>query len=40
MDDYKMMADFLPLLREVLPTAAEEIEHDIHDGVSRKGMAP
>lgn len=38
-DDYKMMADFLPLLREVLPTAAEEIEHDI-DEMPKKGMSP
>ncbi|KAH6782677.1 RNA-directed DNA methylation 4 [Perilla frutescens var. frutescens] len=36
MDDCKMMADFLPLLREVLPTAAEEIEHDIHGVVSNQ----
>lgn len=38
-DEYKIMADFLPLLREVLPTAAEEIEHDIHDATSKQGMA-
>ncbi|XP_057772528.1 RNA-directed DNA methylation 4 [Salvia miltiorrhiza] len=36
MDDYKIMAEFLPLLREVLPTAAEEIEHDIHDVMSKQ----
>ncbi|XP_042018140.1 RNA-directed DNA methylation 4-like isoform X3 [Salvia splendens] len=35
-DEYKIMGDFLPLLREVLPTAAEEIEHDIHDLVSKQ----
>ncbi|KAL1568650.1 RNA-directed DNA methylation 4 [Salvia divinorum] len=35
-DEYKIMGEFLPLLREVLPTAAEEIEHDIHDLVSKQ----
>lgn len=40
MDDCKMLADFLPLLREVLPTAAEEIEHDIHDVMSKQGLVP
>ncbi|KAJ4911420.1 RNA-directed DNA methylation 4 [Raphanus sativus] len=30
LEDQKMLASFLPLLRECLPTAAEEIEADIH----------
>ncbi|KAG2327583.1 hypothetical protein Bca4012_036595 [Brassica carinata] len=29
-EDQKMLASFLPLLRECIPTAAEEIEADIH----------
>ncbi|XP_010510384.1 PREDICTED: RNA-directed DNA methylation 4-like [Camelina sativa] len=30
LEDQKMLANFLPLLRECIPTAAEEIEADIH----------
>ncbi|XP_010493680.1 PREDICTED: RNA-directed DNA methylation 4-like isoform X1 [Camelina sativa] len=30
LEDQKMLASFLPLLRECIPTAAEEIEADIH----------
>lgn len=32
LEDQKMLASFLPLLRECIPTAAEEIEADIHSG--------
>ncbi|KAK4407740.1 RNA-directed DNA methylation 4 [Sesamum angolense] len=38
-DDCRMMADYLPLLKEVLPTAALEIEHDIHDYMSKQASA-
>lgn len=34
-----MMAQYLPLLREVLPTAAVEIEDDIHNYAARQGFA-
>ncbi|KAL0434806.1 UNVERIFIED_CONTAM: RNA-directed DNA methylation 4 [Sesamum radiatum] len=38
-DDCRMMADYLPLLKEVLPTAALEIEHDINDYMSTQASA-
>ncbi|GFP80552.1 RNA-directed DNA methylation 4 [Phtheirospermum japonicum] len=36
LDDHMMMAQYLPLLRDVLPSAAVEIESDIHDFMSKK----
>nr|GMD43571.1 RNA-directed DNA methylation 4 [Ipomoea batatas] len=33
LEDHRMMSQYLPLLREVMPSAAEEIESDIHDYV-------
>ncbi|PIN09234.1 hypothetical protein CDL12_18176 [Handroanthus impetiginosus] len=36
LDDCRMMAQYLPLLREVLPTAAIEVENDIHDCMSKQ----
>ncbi|KAL3616230.1 hypothetical protein CASFOL_039620 [Castilleja foliolosa] len=36
LDDHRMMAQYLPLLRDVLPSAAVDIESDIHDFMSRK----
>ncbi|CAN4098681.1 unnamed protein product [Withania somnifera] len=30
LEDHKLMSQFLPLLREVIPSAAEEIESEIH----------
>ncbi|KAK6122165.1 hypothetical protein DH2020_044093 [Rehmannia glutinosa] len=36
LDDRRMMAQYLPLLREVLPSAAVEIESDIHDYMSKQ----
>ncbi|XP_073054674.1 RNA-directed DNA methylation 4 isoform X2 [Primulina eburnea] len=37
--NHEMMAEYLPLLREVLPTAASEIETDIQDYVSIQGSS-
>ncbi|XP_070034009.1 RNA-directed DNA methylation 4-like [Nicotiana tomentosiformis] len=31
LEDHKMMSQYLPLLREVMPSAAEEIESEIHN---------
>ncbi|KAG8372525.1 hypothetical protein BUALT_Bualt12G0075200 [Buddleja alternifolia] len=39
LEDCKMMAQYLPLLQEVLPTAATEIEHDIHDYMSKQATS-
>ncbi|KAL3517990.1 hypothetical protein ACH5RR_020579 [Cinchona calisaya] len=39
LEDYKMMSEYLPLLREVLPSAAVEIEDNIHEIMS-KGALP
>ncbi|CAI9779507.1 unnamed protein product [Fraxinus pennsylvanica] len=36
LQDHRMMAQYLPLLREVLPTAAVEIEDNIHYYTSRR----
>lgn len=38
MEDQRLMSSFLPLLREFIPSAAEEIETDIHDFVSKQGL--
>ncbi|KAL6577085.1 hypothetical protein OROMI_011361 [Orobanche minor] len=37
LEDHMMMAQYLPLLREVLPAAAVEIDSDIHDFMSKQG---
>ncbi|KAG5603121.1 hypothetical protein H5410_034491 [Solanum commersonii] len=37
LEDHKMMSQYLPLLREVMPSAAEEIESEIHNYVSKQG---
>ncbi|KAI3461702.1 hypothetical protein Pfo_018365 [Paulownia fortunei] len=39
LDNCRMMAQYLPLLREVLPTAAVEIEYDIHDYMSKQASS-
>ncbi|KAL2470929.1 RNA-directed DNA methylation 4 [Abeliophyllum distichum] len=39
LEDHRMMAQYLPLLREVLPTAAVEIEDDIHNYASRRAFS-
>ncbi|KZV47365.1 RNA-directed DNA methylation 4 [Dorcoceras hygrometricum] len=36
LENHEIMAEYLPLLREVLPTAAVEIENDINDHTSRQ----
>ncbi|XP_073134135.1 RNA-directed DNA methylation 4 [Henckelia pumila] len=36
LENHEMIAEYLPLLREVLPNAAVEIETDIHDHMSRQ----
>ncbi|XP_055831214.1 RNA-directed DNA methylation 4 isoform X3 [Solanum dulcamara] len=36
LEDHKMMSQYLPLLREVMPSAAEEIESEIHNYVSKQ----
>ncbi|KAJ8559447.1 hypothetical protein K7X08_003505 [Anisodus acutangulus] len=35
LEDHKMMSQYLPLLREVMPSAAEEIESEIHNYMSK-----
>ncbi|KAK4376128.1 hypothetical protein RND71_006805 [Anisodus tanguticus] len=37
LEDHKMMSQYLPLLREVMPSAAEEIESEIHNYMSKPG---
>ncbi|CAA0820625.1 RNA-directed DNA methylation 4 [Striga hermonthica] len=39
LDDHRMMAQYLPLLRDFLPSAAVEIESDIHDLMSKQGSS-
>nr|GMD64322.1 RNA-directed DNA methylation 4 isoform X2 [Ipomoea batatas] len=39
LEDHKMMSQYLPFLREVMPSAAEEIESDIHDYIFKQGSA-
>ncbi|GER54632.1 RNA-directed DNA methylation 4 [Striga asiatica] len=39
LDDHRMMAQYLPLLRDFLPSAAVEIESDIHDLISKQGSS-
>ncbi|CAA2988994.1 RNA-directed DNA methylation 4 [Olea europaea subsp. europaea] len=39
LEDHRMMAQYLPLLREVLPTAAVEIEDDIHNYAARQAFS-
>lgn len=36
LEDHKMMSQYLPLLREVMPSAAEEIESEIHNYVVKQ----
>lgn len=40
LENHEKMAEYLLLLREVLPTAAVVIETDIHDHMSRQGLQP
>uniref|UniRef100_M1CZF4 Transcription factor Iwr1 domain-containing protein n=2 Tax=Solanum tuberosum TaxID=4113 RepID=M1CZF4_SOLTU len=39
LEDHKMMSQYLPLLREVMPSAAEEIESEIHNYVSKQASS-
>ncbi|KAL6563540.1 hypothetical protein OROGR_002499 [Orobanche gracilis] len=39
LEDHRMMAQYLPLLRDVLPAAAVEIESDIHDFMSKQASS-
>nr|GMD41985.1 RNA-directed DNA methylation 4 [Ipomoea batatas] len=39
LEDHRMMSQYLPLLREVMPSAAEEIESDIHDYVFKRASS-
>ncbi|CAI9770758.1 unnamed protein product [Fraxinus pennsylvanica] len=39
LEDHRMMAQYLPLLRDVLPTAAVEIEDDINNYASRRAFS-
>ncbi|KAL6967785.1 hypothetical protein U1Q18_033595 [Sarracenia purpurea var. burkii] len=36
LEDHRIMASYLPLLREFIPSAAVEIESDIHDYMSKQ----
>uniref|UniRef100_A0A5B6ZP96 Putative RNA-directed DNA methylation 4 isoform X2 n=1 Tax=Davidia involucrata TaxID=16924 RepID=A0A5B6ZP96_DAVIN len=36
LEDHRIMSSYLPLLREFIPSAASEIESDIHDYVSKQ----
>lgn len=38
LEDCRMMSEFLPLLKEVLPSAAVEIEAGIHDSMAGRGV--
>ncbi|MCD7460483.1 hypothetical protein HAX54_043631 [Datura stramonium] len=38
-EDHKMMSQYLPLLREVIPSAAEEIESEIHNYMSQQASS-
>ena len=40
LEDHRIMSTYLPLLREFIPSAAAEIESDIHDYMSQRGLAP
>ncbi|GFZ01707.1 hypothetical protein Acr_15g0003160 [Actinidia rufa] len=37
LEDHRIMSTYLPLLREFIPSAAAEIESDIHDYMSQRG---
>ncbi|KAJ8543574.1 hypothetical protein K7X08_006097 [Anisodus acutangulus] len=39
LEDHKMMSQYLPLLREVMPSAAEEIESEIHNYMSKQASS-
>lgn len=39
LEDHKMMSQYLPLLREVMPSAAEEIESEIHNYVVKQASS-
>ncbi|KAK4720093.1 hypothetical protein R3W88_018431 [Solanum pinnatisectum] len=39
LEDHKMMSQYLPLLQEVMPSAAEEIESEIHNYVSKQASS-
>ncbi|XP_059300687.1 RNA-directed DNA methylation 4 isoform X4 [Lycium ferocissimum] len=39
LEDHKMMSQYLPLLREVMPSAAEEIESEIHNYMSNQASS-
>ncbi|XP_058198743.1 RNA-directed DNA methylation 4 isoform X2 [Rhododendron vialii] len=36
LEDHRIMSSYLPLLREFIPSAAEEVESDIHDYMSNR----
>ncbi|CAH9069533.1 unnamed protein product [Cuscuta europaea] len=36
LEDHRMMSQYLPLLRECMPSAAEEIESDMHEYISKR----
>ncbi|XP_009768480.1 RNA-directed DNA methylation 4 isoform X2 [Nicotiana tabacum] len=39
LEDHRMMSQYLPLLREVMPSAAEEIESEIHNYKAKQGSS-
>ncbi|CAH9109443.1 unnamed protein product [Cuscuta epithymum] len=39
LEDHRMMSQYLPLLRECMPSAAEEIESDMHDYISKRASS-
>ncbi|XP_019161827.1 PREDICTED: RNA-directed DNA methylation 4 isoform X2 [Ipomoea nil] len=39
LEDHRMMSQYLPLLREVMPSAAEEIESGIHDYIFKQASS-
>lgn len=39
LEDHKMMSQYLPLLREFMPSAAEEIESDVHEYISKRASS-
>ncbi|CAN4101096.1 unnamed protein product [Withania somnifera] len=39
LENHKMMSQYLPLLREVIPSAAEEIESEIHNYMSKQASS-